>query len=264
MFNDILSLIKLLFVKERELYVFYYRLLGFFPINIKYYKEALIHRSSSMQAKDGQRINNERLEYLGDAILDAIISDILYNSYKTKKEGFLTSTRAKIVQRETLNKIGQSLGLDKMILSSNNTQVHHKSYICGNALEALIAAIYLDRGYSVCKQFVSRKIIGGLLDLNLIVKEEQNYKSRLIEWAQKHKAPIVYSLINTIQDEENNTVFKSGVIIGNLFIADGLGYTKKESHQAASKEALNRINCDDMLRQRIFESISKDEDESVR
>ena len=180
MFNDIISFIKLLFSKERELYVFYYRLLGFLPNNIKYYKEARIHRSSSMQAKNGQRINNERLEYLGDAILDAIISDILYNNFKNKREGFLTSTRAKIVQREMLNKIGQDLGLDKMILASGNSQVHHKSYICGNAVEALIAAIYLDRGYAKCKQFVSRKIICGLLDLDSIAREEQNYKSRLI------------------------------------------------------------------------------------
>ena len=209
MFNDILSFIRLLFRKERELYVFYYRLLGFFPKNIKYYREALIHKSSSVQTKNGQWVNNERLEYLGDAILDAIVSDILYNSFKSKKEGFLTSTRAKIVQRETLNKIGQSLGLDKMILSSGNARIHHNSYICGNALEALIAAIYLDRGYYKCKQFVSKKMFGGLIDLNSIVKEEQNYKSKLIEWAQKHKAPIVFSLINSIQDSNNNTIFKS-------------------------------------------------------
>ncbi|MEG2673715.1 MAG: ribonuclease III domain-containing protein, partial [Muribaculaceae bacterium] len=200
MLRNIKNHLKLLFCKERELYVFYYKFLGFYPYDISYYNEAFTHRSSSVKSKNGTDINNERLEFLGDAILDAIVADILFKQFPNKKEGFLTSTRAKIVQRENLNKIGLSLQLDKIIKTAIHSKSHN-SYMYGNAVEALIGAIYLDKGYKVCKTFIIKNVIGD--NLNKVANEELNYKSKLIEWSQKSKVSISFELISTTTDEQH-------------------------------------------------------------
>src|SRR5690554_3403091 len=141
----------------------------------------MTHRSSSSRSKKGRWVNNERLEFLGDAILDAIIADILYKKFESKKEGFLTNMRSRIVQRDTLNKLGVELGLDKLLVSSTRN-VAHNTNIYGDALEALIAAIYLDQGYRVAKKFVFDTLIKEHLDMEDVVKKEVDFKSRLIEW----------------------------------------------------------------------------------
>ena len=135
MFDNITDKIRLLFRKDKE----------FYPRNIDIYQQALLHKSSSVKEK-GHLLNNERLEFLGDAILDAIVADIVYKKFEGKREGFLTNTRSKIVQRETLNRVAVEIGLDKLIKYTTR-QSSHNSYMCGNAFEALIGAIYLDRGY---------------------------------------------------------------------------------------------------------------------
>ena len=137
--KDIISRIKLPFQKERKLYSALHQILGFYPIHIKYYEQALLHKSSSIK-KAGAWINNERLEFLGDAILDAVVGDIVFRHFTGKKEGFLTNTRSKIVQRETLNKVAVEIGLDKLIISSTHNTTHN-NYMCGNAFEALVGAI---------------------------------------------------------------------------------------------------------------------------
>lgn len=136
-------------LRHKEPYVLYHKLLGFYPTDIHLYEQACLHRSSSI-CEQGRRINNERLEFLGDAILDAIVADILFHKFKTSKEGFLTNTRAKIVKRESLNEIAVKLGLDNFITYSMRTSSHN-NYMFGNAFEALIGAIYLDKGYRYCK-----------------------------------------------------------------------------------------------------------------
>lgn len=170
-------------LRHKEPYVLYRKLLGFYPTDIHLYEQACLHRSSSI-CEQGRRINNERLEFLGDAILDAIVADILFHKFKTSKEGFLTNTRAKIVKRESLNEIAVKLGLDNFITYSMRTSSHN-NYMFGNAFEALIGAIYLDKGYRYCKKFVETRIIDPYIDLEKISKEEFNFKSRLIEWGQK-------------------------------------------------------------------------------
>ena len=193
-----------------------------------------------VKTQDGRWANNERLEFLGDAILDAVVGAYLYRIYPTKHEGFLTRTRAKIVQRESLNRIGKVFRLESHVRASSHSSSHN-SYISGNAVEALVGAIYLDRGYEACRNFIEKKIIADNLNLKELVKTEQNYKSRLIEWTQKYRVTIEFELIDTMMDAEGNPVFKTAVLLGGIYAGDGSGYSKKESHQAASKKAYERL-----------------------
>ena len=227
-------------------------MLGFFPKEIKLYEQALLHKSSSVRSDKGRLINNERLEFLGDSILDAIVADIVYKKFDGKREGFLTNTRSKIVQRETLNHIGKELGLDKLIKFSNQ-QSSHNSYLCGNAFEALIGAIYLDRGYRACKFFIETKIIGKYINLEKVSREEVNFKSRLIEWCQKNKLTISFELINDDLDKTNSPTFECNVIIEDTISGHGMGYSKKESHQNAAQEALKRVKNNSAFAKSLFE-----------
>ena len=237
-------------LRHKEPYVLYRKLLGFYPTDIHLYEQACLHRSSSI-CEQGRRINNERLEFLGDAILDAIVADILFHKLKTSKEGFLTNTRAKIVKRESLNEIAVKLGLDNFITYSMRTSSHN-NYMFGNAFEALIGAIYLDKGYRYCKKFVETRIIDPYIDLEKISKEEFNFKSRLIEWGQKHKVDIEFALIETIVDQDNNPVFQSQALLGGISGGIGIGYSKKESQQNAARIALNRIRRDKNYQQSVL------------
>ena len=128
----------------------------------------------------------------------------------------------------------------------------HNSYICGNALEALVGAIYIDQGYGTCRSFIIDRIIKQHFDLEDLIKTEQNYKSRLIEWTQKYHVSIDFELVDTYNDAENNPIFKTAVLLGGIFVADGTGYSKKESHQNASRQALERINNEPMLARQIL------------
>ena len=255
LFNRIISVIKFLFAKEKELYVFIHGITGFYPLHIDYYKLALVHRSMPVKTANGRWANNERLEFLGDAILDAVVGAYLYNRYPNKHEGFLTSTRAKIVQRESLNRIGKAFRLESHVRASTHSSSHN-SYISGNAVEALVGAIYLDRGYEACKKFIEQKIIAQHLDLKELVKTEQNYKSRLIEWTQKYRVSIEFQLIDTMNDEERNPIFKTAVLLGGIYAADGSGYSKKESHQGASKKAYERLKKDNIFREQVLSTAS--------
>ena len=249
--SNAISLIKLLFVKDKELYVFIHRITGYYPRDIKLYKPAMVHRSKPVKQKDGRWVNNERLEFLGDAVLDTAVGDFLYNTFPGKHEGFLTSTRAKIVQRESLNRIGNSLHLDNHVRATTHSSSHN-SYISGNALEALVGAVYLDQGYKRCRTFIIDRLIKKHFDLNDLVKTEQNFKSRLIEWTQKYRVSIEYELVDTYSDADKNPVFRTAIILGGIFASDGVGYSKKESHQAASKKALDRLKHDPQFCEQVL------------
>ena len=173
MLRNQIDKIRLLFCKDRESYLCFYRILGFYPRNIHLYEQALLHKSTSIRSEKGRPLNNERLEFLGDAILDAIIGDIVYKHFEGKREGFLTNTRSKIVQRETLNKLAVQIGLDKLIKYSTRSSSHN-SYMYGNAFEAFIGAIYLDQGYERCKRFLEERIIRPYIDLDKLSKKEVN------------------------------------------------------------------------------------------
>ena len=144
--------------------------------------------------------------------------------------GFLTNTRSKIVQRETLNKLAVEIGLDKLIKYSTRSSSHN-SYMYGNAFEAFIGAIYLDRGYECCKQFMERRIIEPYIDLDKLSRKEVNFKSKLIEWSQKNKMEVSFELIEQSLDKENNPVFQTEVRIEGILGGSGTGYSKKESQQ---------------------------------
>ena len=249
--SNAISLIRLLFVKDKELYVFIHRVTGYYPRDISLYQLAMIHRSKPVKLDNGRWANNERLEYLGDAVLDTVVADFLYRSFPDKHEGFLTSTRAKIVQRESLNRIGNTLHLDTHMHALTHSSSHN-SYICGNALEALVGAVYLDQGYRRCRKFIINKRVKKHFDLNDLVKTEQNFKSRLIEWTQKYRVAIEYELIDTYADADKNPVFSTAVILGGIYASDADGYSKKESHQAASKKALERLESDPEFRAQVL------------
>ena len=232
--------IRLLFRKDRESYFCFYRILGFFPRDIKVYQQALLHKSISMRSEKGRPINNERLEFLGDAILDAIVGDIVYRHFEGRREGFLTNTRSKIVQRETLNKLAVEIGLDKLVKYSTRSSSHN-SYMYGNAFEAFIGAIYLDQGYDRCKQFMEEKIFKNYIDLDKMSRKEVNFKSKLIEWSQKNKMEVSFELIEQFLDEEYNPMFHTEVRIEGISAGTGTGYSKKESQQNAAQMALKEI-----------------------
>lgn len=232
---------KLPFRKEKELYSSLYHILGFYPRNIRFYKQALLHKSSSVKGEHGKWINNERLEFLGDAILDAVVGDVVFRRFEGKKEGFLTNARSKIVQRETLNKVAVEIGLHKLIKYSIHANNSHNNNMCGNAFEALIGAIYLDRGYNCCMQFMQERILDKFVSVDSIAYTEVNFKSKLIEWTQKNKISISFELLEQGSEQDGTPTFSSQVFLQNIQCGCGKGYSKKESQQIAAKETLEML-----------------------
>lgn len=251
--DKILIPISLPFRKDRKAYCAFKRILGFYPRHLHYYEQALMHKSMHTRTADGKRVNNERLEFLGDAILGAVVGDIVYHHFQGKREGFLTNTRSKLVQRETLNRVAVEIGLDKLIQYSISS-ASHNSYMCGNAFEAFIGAIYLDRGYACCMKFINERILHRLLDLDKVANKEMNYKSKLIEWCQKKKVRFDFKLVGQHRErsESYSPVFDSQVLLEGIVCGEGSGYSKKESHQAAAKVAYKRIRSDKELAERVF------------
>ena len=201
----------------------------------------------------GKPVNNERLEFLGDAILDATVGDIVYRHFPGKREGFLTNTRSKIVQRETLNKLANDLGITKLILSSGHSQSHN-SYLGGNAFEALVGALYLDHGYTACMKFMKRQILGELINIDKVAYKEVNFKSKLIEWTQKHKINLEFKPLSFGKDKEGSPTFSFQVVLEGIACGEGNGYSKKESQQEAAKITLQRIRKEANFADGIFEA----------
>ena len=238
--NNLIDRMKLPFRKEKELYSSLYDILGFFPHDINLYKQALMHRSMARRNDKGRPVNNERLEFLGDAILDAIVGDIVFRHFEGKREGFLTSTRSKIVQRDTLNRLANEIGVSKLIVSSGHMSSHN-SYMEGNAFEALVGAIYLDRGYQACMHFMQERILSHVINIDKVAYKEINFKSKLIEWCQKNKVKLRFDLVEQRRDNSNSPVFVYKAVIEGIEGGRGEGYSKKESQQAASKATLQSL-----------------------
>ena len=250
MLRNQIDKIRLLFRKDKESYFFFYKILGFYPRNIQLYQQALLHKSTSIRSEKGRPLNNERLEFLGDAILDAIVGDIVYKHFEGRREGFLTNTRSKIVQRETLNKLAVEIGLDKLVKYSTRSSSHN-SYMYGNAFEAFIGAIYLDQGYERCKRFMEEKIFKNYIDLDKMSRKEVNFKSKLIEWSQKSKVEVSFELIEQFLDEDYNPMFHTEIRIEGISAGKGTGYSKKESQQNAAQAALKKIKNDASFKEPI-------------
>jgi ribonuclease-3 len=229
---------------RKEPYLLFYRLTGFIPDNIGLYQLAMCHKSTGAKDAAGHAANNERLEFLGDAVLDAVVADILYQRFGDKEEGFLTDTRSKIVQRESLNKLAIEMELPALMqLSAKNGGLHGNN-VFGNAFEALVGAIYLDQGYERCKQFIEKKLIASFININKLANKEVNFKSRLIEWGQSNKVPVEFEVIETFHDSHNELVFQTRALVNGLSGGIGIGHSKKESQQNAAKMTIRKMQED--------------------
>ncbi|MCH5175716.1 MAG: ribonuclease III [Prevotellaceae bacterium] len=268
--SDVLDKIRLLFIFEKKPFLLLKSILGFYPHNIDLYRMALIHKSVAYYEREKRkkeqqttankapkdkatqavysRINNERLEFLGDAVLGAIVSDILYQNYGKKQEGFLTNLRSKLVCRRTLNKLAVDLGLDKLIRHTGAVTTGHNSFMNGNAFEAFIGAIYLDRGYNHCYRFINDVVFKHYINIDKEAKHEGNFKSSLIEWCQKHQFLITFVQEESREDNRRNIpIFCSQVLIEGISCGIGDGYSKKESDQNAARQALHNVKHDRQL-----------------
>ena len=251
MLNDLIDRIRLPFRKDKELYLSLYNVIGFYPRDISHYKLALMHKSVMHRNKKGKPLNNERLEFLGDAILDATVGDIVYRHFPGKREGFLTNTRSKLVQRETLNRLADEMGISRLIMSSGRSSSHNSS-MGGNAFEALVGAIYLDRGYDACMRFIERRILGKMINIDRVAYKEVNFKSKLIEWCQKNRIKMRFELIKQEKDSQGNPVFKFAVVLETVKCSEGSGFSKKESQQLASKLTLERLKKEPQFIDEVF------------
>ena len=249
--NNIIDRIKLPFRKEKELFSSLYEILGFYPRNIEYYKMALMHKSIRKRNDKGKPLNNERLEFLGDAILDAAVGYIVYQHYEGKREGFLTNTRSKLVSRETLGKLASEMHLTNLLLSAGHS-TSHNSYVEGNAFEALVGAIYLDRGYEACLRFFEKQVLGKYIDIDKVAFKEVNFKSKLLEWSQKNRVRLEYKLTKQKKDENGSPVFTYMVLIEGVSGESGSGYSKKEAQQKASKDTLQRLKREPQFVDAVF------------
>lgn len=251
MLNNFIDRIKLSFRKDKELYFSLYEILGFYPHDISHYKMALMHKSIMHRNSKGKPVNNERLEFLGDAVLDAVVGDIVYRHFPGKREGFLTNTRSKLVQRDTLNKLAQEMGINQLVLSNGHSSSHN-SYMGGNAFEALVGAIYLDRGYDACMQFMQKRILAKMINIDKVAYKEVNFKSKLIEWSQKNRVKLDFVMLGQEKDNNGSPVFTYQVVMEGVKGGDGKGYSKKESQQIASKLTLERLRKEPQYIESVF------------
>ena len=234
--RNILSRVKLLFSNEKKLYSSLFKLTGCRPNKIELYKIALTHKSQTVRQK-GRSVNNERLEFLGDAVLETVVSDMVFRHYPKKSEGFLTNLRSRIVCRDSLNKVADSIGLTRYVSVSHDQSSPHNN-VGGNALEALIGALYLDLGFRACRKFVIGRILPALGSLEQISEEEVNFKSKLVEWCQKNRIRLEFTLKQREGTNDNAPLFVSKVLLEGCIAGSGNGYSKKEAHQQAAKEVL--------------------------
>lgn len=216
------------------------KLLGFRPVNLRLYEMAFIHRSATYTLPDGVKINNERLEYLGDAIIDSILSDYLFRLYPEATEGFLTKTRARIVKRETLNQLGLSMGLDRLIVS-NLAPSDSPRNLYGNAVEALAGALFIDNGYNRTRKFMIERVLKKHLNLSEVLAAETDYKSLILEYCQKNKQKLNFTSREKPSGSGGHQIFIVSLEINNEVISQGEGATKKEAEQEASMAALHKL-----------------------
>lgn len=215
------------------------RILGFLPGKIGLYELAFIHKSASLSDSKGNPLNYERLEYLGDAVLGVIVAEFLYHAFPARNEGFLTKMRSKIVNGDHLSMLTRQMGLTQLL--DNRIQNEQASrHILGDAFEALIGAIYLDKGYRRTRRFVLRRVIRKHVDLVELERNETNFKSQLIEWAQKSRKEITFY---TDLEPYDPTLFISFVGIGDTLFGSGTGGSKKEAEQNAAMETLKELNA---------------------
>ncbi|MFZ1515469.1 MAG: ribonuclease III [Saprospiraceae bacterium] len=216
--------------------------LGFTPSNIYLFKLAFYHKST-LNNQNNEKLelyqSNERLEFLGDALLSFVVGEYLFNKYPSANEGFLTKMRSKIVKRKTLNDLAEQMGLDRLMMEFNQTAISQS--MLGNALEALIGAIYLERGFDFTKKYILKKILRKYINISQLETYDDNFKSQLLEWCQKNTKEIDFRVINKYKTDKRDR-FKVGVFVDGVEIASAEDYNKKSAEQIASEIALSQLN----------------------
>jgi len=218
-------------------------ILGFVPGNTILYQMAFRHRSVAKVLKNGSRSSNERLEFLGDAILGSVVAELLFKNYPYKEEGFLTEMRSKIVNRANLNQLARKMGFDQLIVFDQktvNVQTKHHSML-GDAFEALIGAIYLDKGYNFTKDFLLKRIIKPYVDIHTLELTETNFKSKLIEWCQRHGKDVIFEMVQNSEGDSPKLFTISAVIEGES-VGVGRDYNKKNAEKLAAEKACETLS----------------------
>jgi ribonuclease-3 len=229
-----------LFTPSQPLAMQLEQLLGFRPEHLAYYQLAFAHRSQGETVME----NNERLEYLGDAILGAIVAEYLFKKYPMQPEGFMTEMRSRMVRRESLNALAMKMGLNKLVQFNQADRALSRSHIFGNALEALVGAVYLDQGYAKTRRFVLQQIVKAYMDIDMIEATDTNYKNKLLSWAQRSSHTISYDTLSE-KMEGARKIFTIAVMMNGSQVATGTGYTKKEAGQDASLKALKALKIEE-------------------
>lgn len=213
-------------------------IIGFTPARLILYKLAFYHKSMN-NLEDGQSYNNERLEYLGDSLLSTIVAEYLFKKYPNKDEGFLTKMRSKIVKRNTLNNIAENMQLD--VILTDFSQGRMSKSMMGNALEALVGAIYLESGYSYTRNYIINHVLRKYLDIHELEEQDDNFKSQLLEYGQKNGLKVEFRLVSKYKLNKRDR-FKVSVHLNNQELAIAEDYNKKAAEQSASKMAVKMID----------------------
>lgn len=239
MMPDIIRNFSTLFSKEKQLYKALKNLLGYYPGNIQLFRIALTHKSAPQRFLHNQNINNERLEYLGDAVLSSIIADYLYRKFPQHNEGFLTEIRSRIVSRSRFNRLAIKMGIDRLIFGPEDHRTTSKS-IFGDTFEALIGAVYLDRGYKFTRRLVIHRIIGVHIDIEEILHTETNFKSRILEFIQREKKQLEFKVTGEI-GEGYQKQYRIDLLIDGEVIASGQDFSIKGAEQVAAEKACDKL-----------------------
>jgi len=240
-FKPVTGFIRRLLSHDKALSAAIRQITGLEPENVRLYRTALTHTSVLKQTTAGRHETNERLEFLGDAILGAVVAEFLYKKFPYKQEGFLTEIRSRIVNREMLNSVAMRIGLNTLVKTDQGSNNFRYKSINGNALEALVGAIYLDKGYKTTRRFILDKLIKPHIDVHTLITTTANFKSKLIEWAQSQNKAIRFEIVN-VKPQGNVTEFTSEVFLNDEPVALGHGHSKKRAEQAAAEKALQSLD----------------------
>jgi ribonuclease-3 len=233
--------------EHKEFYLFFKNVLGFTPRNTSLYQIAFIHKSKSVETGQGWRVNNERLEYLGDAVLSAVVAEFLYKKYPHQGEGFLTEMRSKLVSRANLNKLAQKIGLSQLIQYNRESQGVFKS-IDGDAFEALVGAIYLEKGYRFTRRVIIKKIMSTYLDVDAMAHTDWNFKSKLIDWGQKNHKKISFEVERVFfQGKESRRQYEVIVKIDGEPAEHAIEYSIKAAEQLAAEKTYKKLQQEGII-----------------
>ncbi len=233
---------NLYFSDDKELTMRLRPILGFTPARLNLFKTAFYHKSMTNETPG--KATNERLEYLGDAILSTIVAEYLFKKYPNRDEGFLTKMRSKIVKRQTLNEIADNMGLDVILAEYSMGKMSNS--MLGNALEALVGAIYIEFGYEKTKTYVIKNILMKYLNINDLETRDDNHKSQLLEWCQKNGKDINFATLSKFKLDKRDC-FKVAIVIDGVEISTAEDFNKKSAEQTAANRAIEKLMIQNTL-----------------